>query len=249
MNFNNYSDNPIVKYCYNHIKNISSDSINILSLEDCLPDIQRLPHAKKALDNGMWSYIGDSLRLYYSTIYNNYLYIDGDSYIKDIDNILKYNNCTQLLYCNNSNIDITTGPFLHTSGECDFARYYLEKYKGIKGVITDVGMYKRFPYRIHRQDGTLMSGDMALIKPELFHFRTSLFTKFCELYKNENIITYTFHHGDAMWDLNSGAVGISNRAFLYPIKNNRIIPEGELFELWKEQICYALGRTVKFEEI
>ena len=72
LNISNYIENPIANFCiskYEHKK--------IYTLDDVMPDIQKLKHSKYVLEHncGM-SLLGDQLRLYLASKQDNFLYVD-----------------------------------------------------------------------------------------------------------------------------------------------------------------------------
>ena len=87
FDFNNFSKNPIVKYCID-----SYSDKQILTEKDVMPEIQKLKHSKWALDNKRWSFVGDELRLYLSTQSDDFIYVDADCRVLNIDE-LNMNKC------------------------------------------------------------------------------------------------------------------------------------------------------------
>ena len=71
FNYDDYLKNPVAEYCVAQLQ-----SPTILTLDDIMPDLQKLHHAKESYENvyikkngkSLPSFIGDQIRLYYSLI-------------------------------------------------------------------------------------------------------------------------------------------------------------------------------------
>ena len=121
FDFFDYGKNPIAAYCISHNKDIK-----VYTLDDMMPYIEKLPHSKKCLDLGVKISIGNQLRLYLSTLEDDFLYIDADCFLPEssIEEIKKYKNC---VYYNQRFDKIENGTFFHSDKDCRFNRFYLEK--------------------------------------------------------------------------------------------------------------------------
>ena len=109
FNFNDYFENPIVKFCQKNIhEKLPNAVFHVYTLEDVLPIINKLNHSKKALEDQRWSFIGDQLRLYLSLQEDNFFYADADVYFSDMNKILSNKNCTDAYYIKDS-LEINNG--------------------------------------------------------------------------------------------------------------------------------------------
>ena len=222
FNFYNYDKNPIVEYCLSFYKDKQ-----LLSLNDCLADILRLRHSKFCYENDYKSYIGDELRLYYASISDDFIYVDCDSFVKNI-NELKINYA-----CPTKN-QVKEGSYFRADKNTQWVKYYLDVYEnneiGKKGNIT---VHNIFPFEIPTQ------------KLDYVHFYTSCFNRF----PKQNTIYYTNNYKKAL-DFNKPIWCFDNKEGV--ITNNRIFHTTDKlpFEIFKEQLRYSLNdMNLRFEEI
>ena len=251
FDFFDYGKNPIAAYCISHNKDIK-----VYTLDDMMPYIEKLPHSKKCLDLGVKISIGNQLRLYLSTLEDDFLYIDADCFLPEssIEEIKKYKNC---VYYNQKFDKIENGTFFHSNKDCRFNSFYLEKFNALAAEpsFRRVNIFHTFPFE--READATMSGDMKLIKPDIRHFFISNFYKFKNYCSENDVIKYTFNKvapgmkgvfwqlQDTMEDVynvsnNTGAIFFFNTV-------NPHISQTELFNLWKEQINYVYGKEMQFE--
>lgn len=162
FNFNNYFDNPIVKYCHKRLSGQLNTEITVLTLNDVVDIIKEcnLKNSMYSLEHGMYSYIGDQLRVYFG-LNEDITYIDGDVLIKDI-NILKQND---VMAFEKSFNQVNNGAFFH--GCKEFNRYYFDKYQsyGLYGM-SNFDVFNRYKYD---------TKNMKLIDNNHYHFYMSLF--------------------------------------------------------------------------
>lgn len=251
FNFFNYIENPIANFCAKQNKNLE-----VYSLEDMMPYIQKLPNSKACLLQDKKVSIGNQLRLYLSTLHDNFTYIDLDVFLgsEAISEIKKYENC---IYYNKSINKIEPGTFFHSNKNCKFIKFYLDKYSDITSNILSPNIFAKYPYDLDLIN--LMSGDMHLIKPNIRHFYISNFYRFKNCNPNIGIIKYTFNdrivtEEPTFWQLNNGLDdikssfnGISNTYYFNTIVNG--LSRDTVFNLWKEQLNYVYGKEMQFEEI
>lgn len=263
FNFFDYFKNPVVKYSHEFNQKILKEPITVLTLNDCRDDINKLKHARKALADKKLEFIGDELRLYYSTQYDDLLYIDGDALLQNPEEISVYQNCTE--YCG-KNINgiplINNGTFFKSKKDCAFNKHYLDIYEKYDiPMIVNISVFAKYPMRVSESGGIVYSADMALINPSCRHFYTSTYRRIKERFPDITTIKFTR-------DLDFNPVGIRgvvakfcNRTpHQYQIRANGILQyfnvhdpelgtEEDLINLYKEQMNYTYGRELKYEEI
>lgn len=254
FDFFDYCKNPIAEFCISKNKDIK-----VYTLEDMMPYIQQLPHSKKCLDLGVKISIGNQLRLYLSTLEDDFLYVDADCFLPEssIEEIKKYKNC---VYYNPKFDKIENGTFFHSDKDCEFNKFYLERYNelGNEPIFRRVNIFKEYPYKVDRENS--MSGDMKLIKPDIRHFFISNFYKFKNANPDISVVRYSFEDlktqtaQGAFWQLQDDLediYSVSNKIRSIHFFNtaNPHIPQTELFNLWKEQINYVYGKEMQFEQI
>lgn len=254
FDFFDYCKNPIAEFCISKNKDIK-----VYTLEDMMPYIQQLPHSKKCLDLGVKISIGNQLRLYLSTLEDDFLYVDADCFLPEssIEEIKKYKNC---VYYNPRFDKIENGTFFHSDKDCEFNKFYLEKYNelGNEPIFRRVNIFKEYPYKVDREN--LMSGDMKLLKPDIRHFFISNFYKFKNANPDISVVRYSFEDlktqtaQGAFWQLQDDLEDIyslSNKIRSIHFFNTASphISQTDLFNLWKEQINYVYGKEMQFEQI
>lgn len=253
FDFFDYCKNPIAAYCISKNK-----GIKVYTLEDMMPYIEKLPHSKKCLDLGVNISIGNQLRLYLSTLEDDFLYVDADVFLPEtsINYIKSFKNC---VYFNPRFNKIENGTFFHSDKNCKFNKFYLDRYNelGEEEEFRKLNIFKTYPYDVNLQ--TMTSGDMKLIKPDIRHFFISNFYKYKEQNPDINIVRYTYHpiapnDLGVFWQLNDNLEDIYNikgkynSIYFFSTKNPHI-SQDELFELWKEQLNYVYQKKLQFEEV
>lgn len=122
FNFFNYLENPIVQYVMSFYK----DKI-ILTEKDCIEDIMKLKHSRYAYENKRYSFIGDSLRLYYAAISDDFLYIDADCLVNHPEEIKM--DCA----CYDTNIEfINEGGYFRANKNTQWVRELFNLYQNVK---------------------------------------------------------------------------------------------------------------------
>lgn len=259
FDFNGYFSQPIVKYCHEATKKLVTEPITVLSLDDCLPDIRKLTHSKRALDEKKWSFIGDQLRLYYSMQYDNFLYLDGDVLIPDFRKIYSYKNCTDRLNMN-GRITINNGTFFHSDRDCEFNKYYFDFYQNNPQYPMNPNTCVFYDKPYHMSADKRRSGDMDLIEIPNKHFYTSSFQECKRSFPDIDTVYITDNINFTL----KGKVGVYvNTAFNYnmmqflrrkeciclfwsvkiPFAGN----QDTLLDLLKEQMNYVYGKTLKYK--
>lgn len=155
--FNGYENNPIVKMC------IEKQPRHILTEKELLPIIQKLKHSKWAYENKKWSFVGDELRLYLASQSDDFLYIDADVVVENIEDI-KMNCCPP---------NLNNGTFFRANRNTEWVRYYLDIYEeqDVKATVN-YRLFRQHPFFIPTQDNIRYR-----------HY----FTSFWERYKNRDM--------------------------------------------------------------
>lgn len=269
FNYNDYLKNPVAEFCVSQLENPT-----ILTLDDIMPDIQKLHHARESYNNcyilknnkALPSFIGDQIRLYYSLLYDNYFYCDADVYIPKefIQKIWDSKNC---IYYNEKLHEINNGTFFCSDTGCKFNQYYFDLYenKDLKDM-TNMNVYFTYPFHVDYEKKK--AGDMNLLDIPVKHFILSRVFEFKKDYYNSdvgNTIYYTFKPTyelksapkRLMWQLGKNAAELhilakhNGYAKIYQWNTDfEFLPKDFQVELWKEQIRYTLQNpNLKFEEI
>lgn len=265
FNYDNYLKNPVAEFCVSQL-----ESPTILTLDDLMPDIQKLHHAKESYENvyikknqkSLPSFIGDQIRLYYSLKYDNYFYCDADVFItKEMqDKIWANKNC---VYYSPEKHEINNGTFFCSDKGCEFNKYYFDLYenKDLKDM-TNVNVYFKYPYKVDYKNKK--AGDMNLLDVPVKHFILSKMFLFKNFYNEKTnkpeTIYYTYKKTldlkntdkELVWQLGKEADEIHIVKKMMRNKFDDVIsiyqwntayefiPEDVQFELWKEQIRYSL---------
>lgn len=142
FNFNNYIEqNPVAQFCVEKYPEKT-----ILTEKDLHDEIMSLKHSKWAYENGQWGFVGDELRLYLSTISDDFIYIDGDSWVRDL-NRLKMNCC-----CLEQDGHKNDGSFFRANKNTKWTKHYLDVYENNDiGATVNYEVHEKFPTNIQTQ--------------------------------------------------------------------------------------------------
>lgn len=252
FNFNNYFDNPIVDFCVSQYKNKT-----VYTLDDLMPEIQKLKHSKWALEQNMLSFVGDELRLYLSTLENDFFYVDADVYLTDLPKILENKNCTD--YISDKKF-INNGTFFYSNKNCEFNNYYLDIYENVLPVESyntiNVEIFRQYPFHFSHENRK--SGDMNLIENTAHHFLMSRYNLFKSKHPDIDKVFYTRNPlkglpGMTVWclceDRQLESVEVYKNYEVYKYNCNvDFMSQDDAVRLWKEQLNYTMGRKLKFIE-
>lgn len=251
FNFFDYLKNPIADFCVSKYK-----SKEIYTLDDLLPEIEKIPHSKWALENEMYSYIGDALRLKLASERDNFFYVDADVYLPDLTIIEKNKNCTD--YIPSMGI-INNGTFFYSDKNCEFNQYYLDLYNRIpenEYKMCNYSLFQKYPFKLDIINKK--SGDMNLLDSvKNRHFLLNLFYRFKKAYPNIDTIYYTKNkeiEEGFVWQIEKcpkyvGAIILKKSCTWCFDTLCDFIPQDDMIRLFKEQMNYTYGRTLKFVEI
>jgi len=262
FNFYDYLKNPIADFCCSKYK-----SPKIYTLDDIQPFAKNLKHLQAALDGKMPpSYIGDQLRLYLSTLYDDFLYVDADCFIPEqcMKEILSHKNCTA--YEKQGNW-INNGTFFHSDHDCRFNHYYLDIYNQLSkkdSNLCNYNVYKKYPFELDLVN--MKSGDMNLLELPVHHFYLSSFYFFRKSNPDIDTVYYSLssnpdadiknneNYPKIFWQLINCPRHIykrfmSNRIQYYYVADYKFIPLDDMVRLFKEQMNYTYQRKLKFVEV
>ena len=273
FNYDNYLENPVAKFCVSQLPNPT-----IFTLDDLMPDIQKLHHARESFKNvyerkngfSQPSFIGDQIRLYYSLLYDNYLYCDADVYLSpEVQKTIWENkNC---VYYGEDVREINNGTFFCSDRGCEFNQYYFDLYenKDLKD-LTNVNVYFRYPYKLDYEKKK--AGDMNLLNVPVKHFLLSRIMTFYKQYylksDLDNKIYFTKRPWHTVTKFNTPhplVWQIGKEANVVHYLWRAAVPDVKVFqwnttfelldekfqeELWKEQMRYTLQKSdLQFIEI
>lgn len=214
FNFYDYHKNPIVQWIMGFYKDIQ-----ILTLSDCLSDIMQLRHSRLSFEKGKKSFIGDELRLFYASKSSDFVYVDSDCLVRDIEQLKM--DCV----CSDDKGMTNDGSFFRANSETKWVHHYLEVYE-----TKDVGW--NCNYHVHQRYPT----DIPTQKLEHDHFFLNKFARF----PKQSVIYYTYNEevpktfGKPIWLLSPMYRTSGNITKSFNISNN--IPE----EVFIEQLKYSM---------
>lgn len=241
--------NPIAKFCLDNLKKQLSDTEIKIFNESDLP-IKECNHSMIAES---YPRKLDQLRMRMAMdCKEDCLTLDGDVFIPDVKEILKYKNTvfadarlTEKPYINNS-------VFMFTSKRNEWVRYYNDLYNTRPEELKDKSNIQVFDEYPHK--GIRMNTNTNCL-----HWGMSKFETFYKRYPNVKTIYYTYKPDEindkVYWRLSNCDVPIKYLDFadggsvfffetLFPG-----LKQEEAFDLWKQQLYYTYQRDIKFEEI
>lgn len=250
FNFYDYLKNPIADFCVSKYP-----SKTVLTLDDVLPDIQKLRHSKRALENNKRSYIGDQLRLYLASKQDDFLYVDADCFIPDFSEILANKNCTE--FDPKSKL-INNGTFFYSDKDCEFNNYYLNLYETVTDdyLWCNTAFFNNFPFKQNFKEKK--SGDMNLLDTvESRHFMINNFYRFKKQHPNTDTIFFSRASNvrmQAVWQIeNCPIYALSTRGLTYEVwffeTVYKHIPQDDMIRLFKEQMEFTYQKKLKFVEV
>lgn len=139
--FNDYQENPIVQFCLSKYK-----SYNLLTQKDIINEINACKHSKWAFENHKWQFVGDELRLHLALQSNDFVYVDADSWVRNLDD-LKMNSV-----CLEGDGNINDGSYFRGNKNTDWIKYYYDIYEkeDIKDIVN-YDLHKKYPFTFPTQ--------------------------------------------------------------------------------------------------
>ena len=229
FNFNHFSDNPIVKYCID-----SYSEKTILTEKDLKDEINHLKHSKWAWENKKWSFIGDELRLWLSTQSDDFVYVDADCRVLNL-NGLKMNKC-----CLEPDGVTNDGSFFRANKQTEWTKQLVDVYETIPE-----SHYKTVNYVLHEEHPEIKIPTQKL---NYSHYFLSWFGRLTKSLKGSFVYT-TIFWDRAVKELYKGhdVIWFSTAASqTYFSKYNATIWRYFIMdkELFQQQIDFSAGRHI-----
>lgn len=170
ITFNHYEENPIVQFCLDKYPN--KNIITEREIKEVLPYCK---HSKWAYENQKWQFVGDQLRLFYALHSDDFVYVDSDSWVRNID-LLKMNSI-----CLEGDGNCNDGSFFRGNKDTDWVKFYYDIYqKNDIGEIVNYEVHKQFPTTFPTQ------------KLEFTHYYLSWFNRLVKNLKSPAVYTTIF---------------------------------------------------------
>lgn len=225
FDFFNYSKNPVVAYCLQQYPDKQ-----ILTLKDCLPDIMKLKHSRYCYEHDLRSMIGNELRLYYATVSDDFVYVDADSIVYNLDSLQM--DCA----CPNEHRKqlVNEGGYFRANKNTEWCKFYVDLYEHNPSIINQDSaiVYTRYPFNIPVQE------------LDHVHYYVNRFNKF----PKSSVIYYTKDKQKAMsfdkpiWCFGKSHIIISDRVYM--------IHDSLPIEVFKEQLRYSMqDNKLEFKEL
>jgi len=213
FNFFDYHNNPIVRW----IMGMYND-VQVLTIEDCLPDIMKLRHSRLSYEQNKRSFIGDELRLFYASQAKDFVYVDSDCLVYQIEKLKMHHVCQDARGRTND------GSFFRANAETEWVQHYLRVYE-----TKDVGWHCN--YDVHRMFPT----SIPVQQLEHDHFFLNRFDRFPKVdtvyYTYDPEVPKTF--GKPIWLMSPNHRSTGEITKSWPISS--VLPE----EVFIEQIRYS----------
>lgn len=214
FNFFDYHSNPIVQWVLSHYKDVQ-----VLTLNDCLPDIMKLRHSRLSYEQDKRSFIGDELRLYYASKSTDFLYVDSDCLVHNIAELRMHNACLD------SKGRVNDGSYFRANQDTEWVRHYLNVYETKElGWACNYNVHKAFPISVPTQ---YLEHD---------HFFLNRFKRFPKV----DVVYYTYDpevpktFDKPVWLFSPLYRATGEITKFWPISD--VLPE----EVFKEQLRYSL---------
>lgn len=139
FNFNNYIEqNPIAQFCVEKYPEKT-----ILTENDLKDEIMSLRHSRWAYENGKYNYVGDELRLYLSTLSDDFVYVDGDCWVRDLEK-LKMDSC-----CLEKGGEVNDGSYFRANKNTKWTKHWVDVYE-------NNGIFEMVNYEVHKKFPTTL---------------------------------------------------------------------------------------------
>lgn len=182
FNFNNYIEkNPVAQFCVEKYPEKT-----ILTEKDLHDEIMSLKHSKWAYEKGLYNFVGDELRLYLSTISDDFTYVDGDCWVRNLEK-LKMDSC-----CLEKDGNINDGSYFRANKDTKWTKHWVDVYEteDIKDMVNYT-MHLKYPTEIQVQ------------RLDYTHYYTSFFGRLKKRHPGSTLC-YTMFHDRAMKEIMMG---------------------------------------------
>lgn len=229
FNFNHFDQNPIVQYCLDSYKDKQ-----VLTEKDVKDIIPHLKHSKWALENKKWSFVGDELRLYLSTLSDDFTYVDADCRVLNIDE-LNMNKC-----CLEPDGVTNDGSFFRANNKTQWTKQLVEIYETMPE--KD---YETVNYILHKEHPEIKIPTQPL---NYSHYFLSWFGRLAKSLKSpciyytlfwDRAVKELYKGHDVIW-LNTAASQTYFSKYNATIWRYFIIP----MDLFQAQLDYSCGRHI-----
>ena len=225
---NNYQENPIVKFCLEKYpeKNIITEK----EIRECLPYCK---HSKWAFENQKWNFVGDQVRLFLAMQSDDFTYVDGDSWVRNLDNLKMGSLCLE------NDGKTNDGSYFRANKDTEWVKHYYEVYNNLPE-----GGYGLVNYDIHEKYPVRMPTQ----KLNYTHFYTSWFSRIAKKLTNPTLC-YTMFRDRAQAEIMKG----HNVLWFGPTAGDTYFSKYNAFlwqylfipiDLFQAQLDYSCGRHI-----
>lgn len=225
---NNYQENPIVKFCLEKYpeKNIITEK----EIRECLPYCK---HSKWAFENQRWNFAGDQVRLFLAMQSDDFTYVDGDSWVRNLDNLKMGSLCLE------NDGKTNDGSYFRANKDTEWVKHYYEVYNNLPE-----GGYGLVNYDIHEKYPVRMPTQ----KLNYTHFYTSWFNRISKKLTSPTLC-YTMFRDRAQAEIMKG----HNVLWFGPTAGDTYYSKYNAFlwqylfipiDLFQAQLDYSCGRHI-----
>lgn len=225
---NHYEENPIVQFCLDKYQ--SKNIITEKEVRECLPHCK---HSKWAFENQRWNFVGDQIRLFLAMQSNDFTYVDGDSWVRNLD-LLKIDSV-----CLENDGNINDGSYFRANKDTEWVKHYYEIYNKItenEYTLVNYDIHKKYPTTFPTQ------------KLNYTHFYTSWFNRISKKLTSPTLC-YTMFRDRAQQEIMKGHNVLwfcPSAGDTYYSKYNAILWQYTFcpIDLFNAQLDYSCGRHV-----
>lgn len=225
---NNYQENPIVKFCLDKYpeKNIITEK----EIRECLPYCK---HSKWAFENQRWNFVGDQVRLFLAMQSDDFTYVDGDSWVRNLDDLKMGSLCLE------NDGKTNDGSYFRANKDTEWVKHYYEVYNNLPE-----GGYGLVNYDIHEKYPVRMPTQ----KLNYTHFYTSWFNRISKKLTSPTLC-YTMFRDRAQAEIMKG----HNVLWFGPTAGDTYFSKYNAFlwqylfipiDLFQAQLDYSCGRHI-----
>lgn len=225
---NKYQENPIVKFCLDKYpeKNIITEK----EVRECLPYCK---HSKWAYENQRWNFVGDQIRLFLAMQSDDFTYVDGDSWVRNLDDLKMGSLCLE------NDGKTNDGSYFRANKDTEWVKHYYEVYNNLPE-----GGYGLVNYDIHEKYPIKMPTQ----KLNYTHFYTSWFNRISKKLTSPTLC-YTMFRDRAQAEIMKG----HNVLWFGPTAGDTYYSKYNAFlwqylfipiDLFQAQLDYSCGRHI-----